>query len=82
MWGPEPSIPPTVTRQPFVSEGDKTMKRFLQLLRGEDGPTAVEYAVMLALIVGAALSGITSLGSATMTSFQDSSTKISTAVGS
>lgn len=58
------------------------MKRLLKLLRGEDGPTAVEYAVMLALIVGAALSGITSLGSATMTSLQDTSTKIDAAVGS
>ena len=58
------------------------MKRLFQFLRGEDGPTAVEYAVMLALIVGAALSGITSFGQATLTSFQDSSTKINTAVGS
>jgi pilus assembly protein Flp/PilA len=58
------------------------MKRLLELLRDEDGPTAVEYAVMLALIVGAALSGISSLGSATVASFQDSSTKIETAVGS
>jgi len=65
-----------------VSEGDKTMKRLFQLLRGEDGPTAVEYAVMLALIVGAALTGITSLGSSTMSSLQDTSTKIDAAVGS
>ena len=58
------------------------MKRIIKFLALEDGPTAVEYAVMLALIVGAALAGITSLGEATMASFQDSSTKISTAVGS
>lgn len=58
------------------------MKRFFKFLRDEDGPTAVEYAVMLALIVGAALVGITSLGTATSASFQDSSTKISTAMGS
>ena len=58
------------------------MKRFFKFLRGEDGPTAVEYAVMLALIVGAALVGIRSFGQATLTSFQDSSTKINTAVGS
>lgn len=56
------------------------MKRILNFLCGEDGPTAVEYAVMLALIVGAAVSGITSLGSATMTSFQDSSTRINAAI--
>ena len=58
------------------------MKRIFQFLCGEDGPTAVEYAVMLALIVGAALSGITSFGQATFTSFQDSSTKINAATGS
>lgn len=58
------------------------MKRIFKFLCGEDGPTAVEYAVMLALIVGAAMTGITSLGNATVTSFQDSSTKINTAVGS
>lgn len=56
------------------------MKRIFKFLCGEDGPTAVEYAVMLALIVGAALSGITSLGNATMTSFQDSSTRIDAAL--
>ena len=58
------------------------MKKILKFLSGEDGPTAVEYAVMLALIVGAAMAGITSFGQATLTSFQDSSTKINTAVGS
>jgi len=58
------------------------MKAVFKFLRGEDGPTAVEYAVMLALIVGAAMVGITSLGNATMASFQDSSTKINAAVGS
>jgi pilus assembly protein Flp/PilA len=56
------------------------MKRFFDFLYGEDGPTAVEYAVMLALIVGAAMTGITSFGQATLTSFQDSSTRIDTAI--
>lgn len=60
------------------------MKRIFKFLNrflgGEDGPTAVEYAVMLALIVGAAMTGITSLGNATMTSFTDSSTRIDAAV--
>ncbi len=35
------------------------IQRFLQ---SEDGPTAVEYAVMLALIVVVCLSAITSIG--------------------
>lgn len=32
-------------------------------LRGEDGPTAVEYAVMLALIIVVCIIAITALGS-------------------
>ena len=32
-------------------------------LRGEDGPTAVEYAVMLALIIVVCITAITALGS-------------------
>ncbi len=66
--------------RPFSLRLGATMKRLFEFLRGEDGPTAVEYAVMLALVIGAAISGITSFGQATMTSFQDSETKISVAV--
>lgn len=35
----------------------------VQFLRKEDGPTAVEYAVMLALIIVVCIAAITSLGS-------------------
>ena len=38
------------------------MKRTKQFLRSEDGPTATEYAVMLALIIIVALGAITGLG--------------------
>ena len=34
-----------------------------EFLRAEDGPTAVEYAVMLALIVVVCITAITALGS-------------------
>jgi pilus assembly protein Flp/PilA len=34
----------------------------IQFLKREDGPTAVEYAVMLALIIVVCVSAITSLG--------------------
>ncbi|MCE9547783.1 MAG: Flp family type IVb pilin [Planctomycetia bacterium] len=37
-------------------------KKMQQFLVSEDGPTAVEYAVMLALIVIVCLTAITSLG--------------------
>ena len=36
---------------------------FKRLLREEDGPTAVEYAVMLALIIVVCIAAITTLGS-------------------
>jgi pilus assembly protein Flp/PilA len=36
--------------------------RLLRLLKAEDGPTAVEYAVMLALIIAVCIGAITTLG--------------------
>jgi pilus assembly protein Flp/PilA len=38
------------------------MSRVKEFLRSEDGPTATEYAVMLALIIIVALAAITTLG--------------------
>jgi pilus assembly protein Flp/PilA len=40
----------------------KVWQRLARFLREEDGPTAVEYAVMLALIIVVCLVAITSLG--------------------
>ncbi len=40
-------------------------------LQGEDGPTATEYAVMLALIIIVALAGITLLGTRVNAIFTD-----------
>jgi pilus assembly protein Flp/PilA len=37
-------------------------KSFVEFIKKEDGPTAVEYAVMLALIVVVCIAAITSLG--------------------
>jgi pilus assembly protein Flp/PilA len=51
------------------------MKNFassiVNFLKEEDGPTAVEYAVMLALIVVVCLAGITTLGTETNKKFDD-----------
>lgn len=52
----------------------------LRLFWEEDGPTAVEYAVMLALIVGLCLASITFLGTQTSGAFVDSQTKINSAI--
>jgi pilus assembly protein Flp/PilA len=38
-------------------------KKFVNFLKQEDGPTAVEYAVMLALIIVVCIAAITTLGS-------------------
>ncbi len=45
------------------------IKRTKSFLKSEDGPTATEYAVMLALIIIVALAGITLLGSKVNTIF-------------
>ena len=38
-------------------------KKFVEFMKKEDGPTAVEYAVMLALIIVVCIAAITTLGS-------------------
>jgi len=48
----------------------------------EDGATAVEYAVMLALILGAIISSVNLLSNRTAGSFDSSATAINTATGS
>jgi pilus assembly protein Flp/PilA len=42
----------------------------VEFLKREDGPTAVEYAVMLALIVVVCIAALTSLGSNAEATFQ------------
>ncbi len=41
----------------------KLMQKVADFLKREDGPTAVEYAVMLALIIVVCITAITALGS-------------------
>jgi len=47
-----------------------------QFLREEDGPTAVEYAVMLALIVVVCITAITALGSNANDTFNNTNLNI------
>jgi pilus assembly protein Flp/PilA len=51
------------------------------LLREEDGPTAVEYAVMLALIVVVCLASIQAMANATADSFDASAEELAGAFG-
>jgi pilus assembly protein Flp/PilA len=48
----------------------------VDFVRREDGPTAVEYAVMLALIIVVCLTAITALGTNTNAAFTTASNKI------
>jgi pilus assembly protein Flp/PilA len=57
----------------------KFIRRFLA---NEDGPTAVEYAVMLALIVGACIASVNVLANAAGDSFNDSGSQLSGVLGS
>ena len=53
-------------------------KSVVNFLKREDGPTAVEYAVMLALIIVVCIIAITALGSNASGTFSFVSTKVST----
>ena len=48
-----------------------------KFLRSEDGPTAVEYAVMLALIIVVCITAVTTLGSNANKTFTSVGTAIS-----
>ena len=53
------------------------LSRLVNFLKQEDGPTAVEYAVMLALIIVVCITAITALGTNANATF----TTVSTAIG-
>ncbi len=50
--------------------------KLVRFLKNEDGPTAVEYAVMLALIIVVCITAITTLGSNANNTFSYVGTKI------
>lgn len=54
----------------------KFAERVVHFLKREDGPTAVEYAVMLALIIVVCITAITALGTNANATF----TKVSNAI--
>jgi len=51
-------------------------KALINFVKAEDGPTAVEYAVMLALIVVVCITAITALGTNANNTFSYVGTKI------
>lgn len=52
-------------------------KNLVEFLKKEDGPTAVEYAVMLALIIVVCIGAVTTLGNNAKTTF----TNVGNAIG-
>lgn len=57
------------------------LTRAKSFLKSEEGPTATEYAVMLALIIIVALGAITGLGTTVDTIFTNVDTSLPTGVG-
>jgi pilus assembly protein Flp/PilA len=51
----------------LISEEMMMLRR---LIRNEDGPTAVEYAIMLALVAMVCIVGVKRMGKSTNTSFK------------
>ncbi len=57
-------------------------RKFVSFLKKEDGPTAVEYAVMLALIIVVCIAAITTLGSNANNTFSNVAAHATPAGGS
>ena len=58
------------------------MHPVLRLIWDESGPTAVEYAVMLALIIGVCIGAVGFFGSSANGSWTDTSGRLTTTMGS
>ena len=71
----EKSTPPGERVTPMA----KWLQKLVQFLKAEDGPTAVEYAVMLALIVVVCLVAITAMGTAANKTFGNIALQTATA---
>ena len=53
--------------------------RIIRFLKAEDGPTAVEYAVMIALILLVCISAVVTVGQSTAGSFEHSGKQLTEA---
>lgn len=61
----------------MVNPMRNTFRRLVKFLKQEDGPTAVEYAVMLALIIVVCVGAVTTLGTNSKAKF----TSVGTTLG-
>ena len=71
--GPLTGPPPTRARRPNPIErtGTEVMRALLKFLKDESGPTAVEYAVLVALIIITAMAAIASVGDSALFMWND-----------
>ncbi len=53
--------------------------KIIRFLKGEDGPTAVEYAVMLALIIVVCIAAVTTIGKNANNTFSNVGKNLTTA---
>ncbi|HKA05913.1 MAG TPA: Flp family type IVb pilin [Gemmataceae bacterium] len=56
----------------------RPIRAVVSFLRREDGPTAVEYALLLGLIIGACFASISALGPAAADTFRSSTATVGT----
>ena len=61
---------------------DVMLKRLKQFIQDESGPTAVEYAVILALIVASIMTAVNTLATQTAASYNNSASQLSGVLGS
>jgi pilus assembly protein Flp/PilA len=59
----------------------KFTQKLVEFMKNEDGPTAVEYAVMLALIIVVCIAAITTLGKNANNTFSSVATAVAPAGG-
>jgi pilus assembly protein Flp/PilA len=82
MLAAEAVDPPAILHLTWISPLTITMLRAcIEFLRSEDAATAIEYAVMLALIVIACIGSVLAMSNAAGQSFDDSAAQLSTAMG-
>lgn len=60
----------------------KLISKLQRFIKSEDGPTAVEYAVMLSLIIVVCLTAVTNIGTKAKTTFTNVANQLGTGAAS
>lgn len=69
------------SKRSLPDESDVPMNAILEFLRRTDGPTSVEYAVLLASILLMCIGAITMVGGGTGSFWQNNSTQLTAVLG-